>query len=91
MNQTNQKFCQCCGMPMDDAGELYGTDAGGGRSEEYCKYCFADGALTFQGSMEEMIEACAPNMAAAHPEMSEEEARAIMRKWFPTLKRWKTQ
>ena len=46
-------YCQCCGMPM--TGELHGTNAGGGRNEDYCNYCFKDGAFTFQGSMEEMI------------------------------------
>ena len=39
--------------------------------------------------MEEMIEGCVPNMAAANLNMSEEEARKAMLAWFPTLKRWK--
>ena len=37
MNLMNQAFCQCCGMPMTD--ELHGTNAGGGRNEDYCNYC----------------------------------------------------
>ena len=41
--------------------------------------------------MEEMIELCVPNMAAANPDMSEEDARKAMTEWFPTLKRWKKQ
>ena len=41
------------------------------------------------GTMEEMIEICVPNMVAANPRMSEEEARKSMLEWFPTLKRWK--
>ena len=40
MNEMNQKFCQCCGMPMGDTDELYGTNADGSKNEEYCKYCF---------------------------------------------------
>lgn len=28
-------------------------------------------------------------MAAANPDMSEEDARKAMTEWFPTLKRWK--
>ena len=75
MNERNQKFCQCCGMPMGDTDELYGTNADGSGNEEYCKYCFEKGEFTFHGTMEEMIEACVPNMAAANPDMSEEEAR----------------
>ena len=89
MNLMNQAFCQCCGMPMTD--ELHGTNAGGGRNEDYCNYCFKDGAFTFQGSMEEMIQLCVPHMAAANPGISEEEARQKMQAWFPTLKRWKKQ
>ena len=89
MNDTNQKFCQCCGMPMGDTDELYGINADGSRNEDYCKYCFAEGEFVFKGTMEEMIEICVPNMTAAHTEMNEEEVRKIMREWFPTLKRWK--
>lgn len=88
MNEMNQKFYQCCGMPMGDTDELYGTNADGSKNEEYCKYCFADGTFAFQGTMEEMIELCAPNMAAANSGMTEEEARKNMLEWFPTLKRW---
>lgn len=89
MSEMNQKFCQCCGMPMGDAGELYGTNADGGKNDDYCRYCFENGEFTFKGSMEEMIELCVPHMAAANPNMSEEEARSAMREWFPALKRWK--
>ena len=91
MNKTNQKFCQCCGMPMGDTDELCGTNADGSKNEEYCKYCYENGEFTFQGTMEEMIELCVPNMAAANPDMTEEEARKIMQEWFPELKRWKKQ
>ena len=76
MNLMNQAFCQCCGMPM--TGELHGTNAGGGRNEDYCKYCFKDGAFTFQGSMEEMIQLCVPHMTAANPGMSEEEQLELL-------------
>jgi hypothetical protein len=87
--EMNQKFCQCCGMPMGNTDEQYGTNADGSKNEDYCKYCFENGGFTFQGSMEEMIEICVPPMTAAHPEMTEEEAKNRMREWFPTLKRWK--
>ena len=89
MEMMDQRFCQCCGMPMRDHDELYGTNADGSRNEEYCRYCFEKGEFTFQGTMEEMIEACAPNMAAANPDMDEEEAKKIMLQWLPTLKSWK--
>lgn len=89
MDQMNQKFCQCCGMPMGDTDELYGTNADGGKHDEYCQYCFQNGEFTFKGTMEEMIELCVPHMAAANPNMTEEQSRNAMREWFPTLKRWR--
>ena len=89
MKEMNQRFCQCCGMPMGETKEQFGTNADGSKNEDYCKYCFEKGAFTFQGTMEEMIEICVPHMAEANPDMSEDDAREAMRKWFPTLKRWK--
>ena len=89
IKEMNQKFCQCCGMPMGETDELYGTNTYGSKNEDYCKYCFENGAFTFAGTMEEMVEVCVPHMTAAHPEMSGEEARKAMLAWFPTLKRWK--
>ena len=52
-----QKFCQSCGMPLTE--ELKGTNADGSRNEDYCIYCYKDGAFTQDCSMEEMIEFCA--------------------------------
>ena len=89
MNETTQKFCQCCGMPLGDTDELYGTRADGSKTDEYCSYCYVNGEFTFKGTMEEMIEACVPGMVAAHPGMKAEEARKGMMEWFPSLKRWK--
>lgn len=89
LNEMNQKFCQCCGMPMGDTNKLYGTNADGSKNEEYCKYCFENGEFTFHGTMEEMIEICIPNMVAANPDISKEEARKIMLECLPKLKYWK--
>ena len=38
-----QKFCQSCGMPMTT--EIYGTNADGTLNEDYCMYCYKDGAF----------------------------------------------
>lgn len=89
MKEMNQKFCQCCGMPMGDTDEMNGTNADGSKSEDYCDYCFKNGEFTFKGTMEEMIDMCVPSMVAANPKMDEAEARKGMLEWFPTLKRWK--
>lgn len=83
-----EKFCQCCGMPMGEDTSLYGTEADGRKSEDYCVYCYTMGEFNFPGTMEEMIQACIPPMMAAHPEMTRAEVRAQMEEYFPKLKRW---
>lgn len=83
-----QRFCQSCGMPMG-GDELHGTCADGSKSADYCVYCYRNGTFTYEGPMEGMIEMCVPHMTAAHQEMTEEKARAMMLEFFPTLKRWK--
>ena len=84
-----EKYCQSCGMLMGDTDELYGTNEDGSRNEDYCKYCYHDGAFAMDCTMEEMIEGCVPMMTGANSGMSEEEARNMMKQFFPELKRWK--
>lgn len=88
MNGTNQKFCQSCGMPMDSE-ELYGTEADGSKNPDYCCYCYEKGEFTFSGSMEEMIEVCVPHMVEVDSARTADQAREMMRNFFPSLKRWK--
>lgn len=80
-----EKVCQSCGMPMEDE-SLYGTNADGSRNEEYCKYCFENGAFHKEETMEEMIESCIPFMVEQG--MKAEQARELLSKELPTLKRW---
>ncbi len=84
-----QKFCQSCGMPMGTGEDLYGTEANGSKSEDYCSYCYENGQFTFNGSMEEMIEICVPPMVENNHSMNAEQARGMMNQFFPLLKRWK--
>jgi hypothetical protein len=81
--------CQCCAMPMETE-ELFGTNADGSRNGEYCKYCYQDGKLLFQGTMQEMVELCVPMMVQGDPGMTEETARKIMTDILPTLKHWQS-
>lgn len=81
-----EKYCQSCGMPMSQA--AYGTEKDGSLSADYCQYCYENGAFTSQSTMEEMIDICVPPMVQSNPSMSEEQAREMMRKFFPQLKRW---
>ena len=82
-----QKICQSCGMPMKE--EDFGTNAGGGAHQEYCKYCFQNGRFSCEGTMEEMIESCIPFMVDGASGFTAEQARELLQKTLPQLKRWK--
>lgn len=84
-------LCQSCGMPLTSP-ELYGTEQDGSRNDDYCVYCYADGA--FVGgpcSMEQMVEQCIPYALESGVYPDAETARAQMLQFFPALKRWRLQ
>ncbi len=78
-------------MPLTD--ELLGTNTDGSKNEEYCIYCYKDGAFTSDCTMDEMIEFCAQFVDEVNKNMpkplTKEEYKQMMREFFPTLKRWK--
>ncbi|MDR1704309.1 MAG: zinc ribbon domain-containing protein [Clostridiales bacterium] len=82
----NVMYCQSCGMPLD--AESYGSEKDGGKSMDYCRYCYVNGAFTSDQTMEEMIETCVPHCSNNNPWPDADTARAEMRKFFPSLKRW---
>lgn len=88
-----RKFCQSCGMPLTD--EVKGTNADGTLSEDYCMYCYKDGEFTQDMTMEEMIEHCAQFTDEINRQsgqnLTKEEAKEQMRRYFPNLKRWKDE
>lgn len=81
------KFCQSCGMPLND--EVLGSNADGSKNEDYCCYCYKDGKFTADCTMEEMIDFCVGPMVEHNPELTREAAKERMMQFFPTLKRWK--
>lgn len=86
-----ERFCQCCGMPMGETNEYYGMNADGTQNEDYCQYCYDKGAFTADVTMVEMIEECIPHVIEFNPQMSQEDARNMMLEFFPSLKRWSQQ
>ena len=85
-----EKNCQSCGMPMGETAELFGTNADGSKSIDYCYYCYENGEFTEpECTMEEMIEAVWLLMEEHGSEMTETKARQWMSEMFPTFKRWK--
>ena len=87
----DQPLCQSCGMPLTE--EFFGTNADGSKNEEYCVYCFRDGAFTGEVTMDEMIEHNLEYLdefnAVGGTKFTKETAREEMRKFFPQLKRWR--
>ena len=89
----NVKHCQSCSVPMDCVEVKFGTNADGSTNEDYCNYCFKDGAFDdFEGTvktMEDMINACIPHMVEGG-QFDEASARAMLEETLPQLKRWKS-
>ena len=85
-------FCQSCGMPLTD--EIRGTNADGTKVEDYCIYCFEDGAFTGDFTMEEMIDFCSQFVEQYNKDsgqnLTQDEYKAMLRQYYPTLKRWST-
>lgn len=86
-----QKFCQSCGMPLTD--ENKGTNADGSCNEDYCVYCYKEGAFTQDFTMSQMIDFCAQFTDQINSQTgwnrTPEQAKEQMRQAFPYLKRWK--
>ena len=78
-------------MPLSE--EVKGTNADGSKSEDYCIYCYKDGAVTRDCTMDEMIDFCAQFVDEVNKNMPKpmtaEEYKQMMRQYFPQLKRWR--
>ena len=87
-NET--KFCQSCGMPLND--EILGTNADGGKNDDYCIYCYMDGAFTGDFTMEEMVEYCSMFVDEYNKTTGQNltacQYKEVLRQFYPTLKRW---
>ena len=80
-------WCQSCGMPLREEKD-FGTEKDGAKSGDYCAYCYDKGAFTREMTMDEMIATNLQYLDQWEVKMSPEEAEAMMREHFPTLKRW---
>ena len=88
--EKTMRFCQSCGMPLTD--DVLGTNADGSKNEEYCIYCYKDGAFTGDFTMEEMAEFCAQFVDDFNKNtgqsLTRDEYKQQLLKYFPNLKRW---
>ena len=83
----NKQICQSCAMPLEKP-EGLGTNGDGSKNEDYCQYCYINGAFNGDCTMDQMIETCIPFTVEAGVYKDADEARASMKAYFPTLKRW---
>jgi formylmethanofuran dehydrogenase subunit B len=83
----NKIICQSCGMPMDTEA-VKGTEKNGLKSNEYCKYCYENGAFTHpKMNLEDMKTNVKNKMKKLELyEYAIQKAVNIL----PVLKRWKS-
>jgi len=84
LGQAEPLHCQACGMPLAD--ESMARGPGGGFDEKHCKWCWVEGQYVGPGTIEGMIEVCAPHM-----KMPMDAARDFLRKQLPQLEHWRAQ
>ena len=82
-----EHFCQSCGMPIADP-TIQGTEADGGLSPDYCRWCYQGGSFTYETDLDNMIEGCVPFMMK-ETGMDLDQAVSLMGAILPNLKRWK--
>jgi len=84
-----EKFCESCGMPMGETDELYGTEANGSKSTDYCGHCYDKGAFVDpNATLEGMIDFVSGMMVKDFG-FSPEDAKEQCNQGLPNLKRWK--
>ena len=83
LGAPRQLICQCCGMPLEDGNMSREPD--GSFNEDYCKWCYTDGAFSYQ-SMDALIDFCAAHMA--NDAFAPVQVRAYLQDLLPKLKHW---
>lgn len=76
-----EHYCQSCGM-MFTGPDQHGHEADGTETEDFCRWCYDQGAYTYETTMEEMIEDCAPRMAE-HMGWSVDECASLLGRSCP--------
>jgi hypothetical protein len=56
--------CESCFMPLGKHLEDAGTEADGSKSTKYCKYCYQNGALMYQGDLKTFQDIAYKNMVS---------------------------
>ena len=86
LGSPRELYCQCCGMPLQDA--IISREKDGTLNEDYCKWCYADGTYMYS-NMDDLIDVCVGNMVKEG--FSEDQARTYLKQALPELKYWKNE
>lgn len=84
-----ENYCQSCGM-MFTGPNQHGHELDGSENEDYCRWCYEHGKYTYETTMEDMIEECAPRMAE-YMGWTVDESASLLGAVLSTLERWKQQ
>lgn len=85
LGTPRQLICQCCGMPLEDG--ITSREPDGSYNEDYCKWCYAEGAFAYQSkdALLDFLLAHMPNLE----NIGEAERRAQYDAYLSQLKHWK--
>ena len=82
----NTRFCQCCGMPLNDE-SIISREPDGTINEDYCQWCYADGKFVYE-SKEQLLDFMMQHMPNEENQ-PDDERRAMYDGWLSQLKHWK--
>ena len=85
-DEATSIICQSCSMPMNPS--QYGTFSNGENTSEYCHYCYKDGDYITPQTLDEAVEGNI-QFWLSRCDNDPDKARAMIRKTFETLNRWK--
>ena len=85
LGSPRKLVCQCCGMTLDDDGQI-SREPGGDFNEDYCKWCYADGEFVYK-SVEELTDFLVGHLS--NESFPPEQARALFEAQLPQLGHWK--
>ena len=85
LGTPRQLICQCCGMPLEDG--ITSREPDGSYNEDYCKWCYAEGAFAYQ-SKDALLDFLLAHMPNSE-NIGEAERRAQYDAHLSQLKHWK--
>ena len=86
LGSPRQLVCQCCGMPLNDDG-MISREPDGSFNEEYCKWCYADGAFVYS-SKDALLDFLISHMPNPD-DLPEDERRDQYAGYLSQLKHWR--